>query len=430
MKGVIMQTKRRRKIRVGALALVVLLVLGVVGGGFFIVQNIFGKKLDETVTYLNKENKVALERIEDVQKRNEDTELVLRYPSFGIELLDNAILKVMNPLLEMSDENIKLVISDYSSELIFDQYINIHLTVDQYTGIVNKFPTDLMDSQEYYFAFDKKNNRFMKMEDCVRRSSIDYLNVQYGTTAQDIEILSVNENDLTLSLAGQEIIFDYIGNQSNMRMDNEKIPNGLLYPKIETTERQLDDRPMICFTFDDGPSIGETLTLLDLFDQYNGKATFFELGSRMQEYTDITREVVSRGFQVGNHSYSHADLSRLAEAELMLEVNSTNDVFYSITGQEIDLLRPTFGAISDLMRERLTQPLINWTIDTVDWQSRDADAIVAETLPYVTDGSIILMHDLYPSTTEAVRRLLPELASQGYQFVTLNELFERNGGYE
>lgn len=426
-----METRKRRKVRVGALVLVVLLCIGVVGGGYFIVKNLFlGNKIDETLTYVNKENKRALERIEDVQKRNENTELIVRYPNFGIEPLDQAILEVIDPALAISDESIALVMSDYSSEVVFDQYINVHLTLEQYAAIENKFPTDLIESQEYYFAFDKKNNRFMKMEDCVRRSSIDYLNVQYGTTIEDIKVLAVNENDLTLAVADQKIVFDYLGNKGNMRMDNENIPNGLLFPKVETTKRVLDDRPMICFTFDDGPSIGETPVLMDIFDQYNGKATFFELGSRMAEYTDITRDVVARGFQVGNHSYSHADLSRLPESELLLEVNSTNDYFYSITGQEIDLIRPTFGAISELMETTLTQPMINWTIDTLDWQSRNADSVVAEVLPYVQDGSIILMHDLYPSTTEAVRRLLPELANQGYQFVTLNELFERNGGYE
>ncbi len=141
----------------------------------------------------------------------------------------------------------------------------------------------------------------------------------------------------------------------------------------------------------------------------------------MEAYGDLTQMLYQHGFEIGNHSYSHANLSIADEATIRQEIYATQDIAYALTGKEIQLVRPTYGAVSDLMREVIPFRMINWNIDSLDWKTRNKEAILNEVLPYIEDGSIILMHDLYDTTAEAVEAMLPILAEKGYQFVTLSD---------
>ena len=141
----------------------------------------------------------------------------------------------------------------------------------------------------------------------------------------------------------------------------------------------------------------------------------------------ILKEVLKSGNEIGGHSYNHANLNRQTKDFLIKDQENLNTVYQSITGETLKLLRPPYGNANSLVKETLNYSLINWNIDTEDWRYKNSDHIYNEILNKVEDGDIILMHDLYDTTIEAVRKLLPELYSRGFQVVTISELAELKG---
>ncbi len=194
--------------------------------------------------------------------------------------------------------------------------------------------------------------------------------------------------------------------------------------------RELDpDKPMIALTFDDGPHYQQTPRLLEMLEQYNAKSTFFILGDR-SHFTESNKKTVTMvaeaGHEVASHTYAHKDLKTLSKEGVIAEVVKARDNLYALTGEYPTYIRPPYGGYNDLVKEYAYAPLINWDLDSKDWSFRDVDKIVEHVLKEARDGRIVLMHDIHWFTVDAVERLLPELAAQGYQFVTVSELFYYN----
>ena len=199
------------------------------------------------------------------------------------------------------------------------------------------------------------------------------------------------------------------------------------FAPTEVPGRVLDpDKKAIALTFDDGPS-KQTRKILATLAEYDGLATFFTVGERLDDYSETLQMIYDSGCQIGMHTYSHANLRKLSKSEILDEINKTNDLIYKYTGEYSHLVRPPYGAVNDTVKATVEQPMINWSIDTRDWESRDADSVYNAIMSSVQDGDIILMHDLYSSTAEAVSRVVPELVAQGYQLCTVDELFKLKG---
>lgn len=184
--------------------------------------------------------------------------------------------------------------------------------------------------------------------------------------------------------------------------------------------------PMLALTFDDGPS-QYTPQILDLLETYDAKATFFVVGSRVDTYSEMISRAIELGCEIGNHTVNHVDLSEADSETMAKEIGDCNNSVCRNTGYTPSLLRPPYGATNQSVRENAGMPLVLWSIDTRDWESRDADAVVAEVLEQIQDGDIVLMHDLYGSTAEACKTIIPELIAQGYQLVTVSELARAKG---
>ena len=199
------------------------------------------------------------------------------------------------------------------------------------------------------------------------------------------------------------------------------------FAPTEVPGRVLDpNKKAIALTFDDGPS-KQTRKILATLAEYDGRATFFTVGERLDDYSETLKMIYDSGCQIGMHTYSHANLRKLSKSEILDEINKTNDLIYKYTGEYSHLVRPPYGAVNDKVKATVEQPMINWSIDTRDWESRDANSVYNEIMNNVEDGDIILMHDLYSSTAEAVSRVVPELVAQGYQLCTVDELFKLKG---
>ncbi len=183
----------------------------------------------------------------------------------------------------------------------------------------------------------------------------------------------------------------------------------------------------VALTFDDGPRPDVTPRILDTLKKHDAKATFFMLGSQVEYYPSLANKVEEAGHDIGNHTMNHQDLSILDSNKIKEEAQKSSRIIEKATGQKPTLLRPPYGAWNDSVK-RVTKemgvPMVMWSVDSLDWKSRNAAAVNEEVMSNVAPGSIVLLHDIHPSTADALPQLLSSLEEQGYQMVTVSQLLE------
>lgn len=191
------------------------------------------------------------------------------------------------------------------------------------------------------------------------------------------------------------------------------------------------NRPMVALTYDDGPSPTVTPRILKCLQDNGGRATFFMVGKQVIKSPDVLKQMVAQGCEVANHTYDHTLMTKVAPAELANQLVATNQVVSDACGISPVLMRPCGGAktVEGMnIAGAISMPAILWSIDTLDWKTRDASQTVQTVLEKVKDGDIILMHDLYDATGEASETIIPELVKRGFQLVTVSELASYRGG--
>ncbi|MCH8613122.1 polysaccharide deacetylase family protein [Arsenicicoccus dermatophilus] len=185
----------------------------------------------------------------------------------------------------------------------------------------------------------------------------------------------------------------------------------------------VDCRQLSCvaLTFDDGPG-PYTAQLLDELSAAGVRATFFALGQNVQAQPDVVRRAVSMGMVVGNHTWDHRDMRRLGEPQQRREIEDTDRVLGAITGAPgPTLVRPPYGSF-DATTKALGHPLVLWDVDTEDWKNRDVAETTRRAVEGARAGSIVLMHDIHPSTVKAVPGIVKALKEKGLTLVTVPEL--------
>lgn len=187
-------------------------------------------------------------------------------------------------------------------------------------------------------------------------------------------------------------------------------------------------KPMVALTFDDGPYGPVTNRILAKLEENGGHATFFVVGNRVKTYASSVQRAVKDGCQIGNHTYDHKNaLTKLTPAEIQKQIHDTDVAVAYYAGSAPVIVRPVGGGVNDTVKSSVGKPMINWSIDTLDWKSRNASSVQLNVLDHVQDGDIILMHDLYKSTADACDMIIPELTKRGYQLVTVSELAAAKG---
>ena len=196
---------------------------------------------------------------------------------------------------------------------------------------------------------------------------------------------------------------------------------GVLLRKIDKNKK------MVALTYDDGPSI-YTPRILKTLKENNSVATFFVVGNRVPMYSDTVKKAYDMGCEIGNHTYEHKSLPNLSETEVKRQISKTNKEVKKAIGEKPVIMRPTGGATNTNIKKWVGMPSIIWSVDTLDWKTRNADSTRRAVLNRVKDGDIVLMHDLYSATATASETIIPELVRRGYQLVTVSELAECRGG--
>jgi peptidoglycan-N-acetylglucosamine deacetylase len=179
----------------------------------------------------------------------------------------------------------------------------------------------------------------------------------------------------------------------------------------------------VALTFDDGPGAA-TSRLLDILAEKEVRATFFVLGKQVKAHPDLVQRAVAEGHQIGDHTWDHKVLTSLPQARVLSQVNRTADAIEEAAGVRPDVMRPPSGRINGEVAQLVGLPAILWSVDTRDWQHRDTEKTVDAAREQATAGGVILMHDIYASTVDAVPRIIDGLRADGYALVTVQELFD------
>lgn len=282
--------------------------------------------------------------------------------------------------------------------------------------------------------------------------------------ASDGRTLSVKESESGLygSLGWYEHIYDVVvsmydteGVLQSVYVDDtpKKLKEGYTYAKSETTQLMFSDdgriiyvpnaqvpdylavnwfrgggkldtsRPMVAITFDDGPA-KYTEEILACLEKYEARATFFVQGKSVSRYPETLKHAVNIGCEIGNHTWSHVKLTSSSSDEVKNQISKTNNAVYEITGVYPRLFRPPYGAYNGSVLSSANMPAIMWSVDTLDWKTRNTEKTILSVKNSVKDGSIILMHDIHAPTAPAAEQIIPYLLKQGYQLVTVSELLD------
>lgn len=178
----------------------------------------------------------------------------------------------------------------------------------------------------------------------------------------------------------------------------------------------------IALTFDDGPHPYYTRQLLKGLKERNVKVTFFITGQNVEAYPEIVKEIYADGHLIGNHTYSHIQLTSGNAESFKQEIVKTNEVIKEVTGEDTIYIRPPYGSWNKEFEKELNMFPVLWTIDPLDWCSSNVSCIVKTVCAKAGENDIILMHDQYKTTVTAALEIVDNLMEEGYEFVTVDEL--------
>lgn len=319
-----------------------------------------------------------------------------------LEFISN---KVKDNIKNNDDLQSKLSGKDYSKYIapFANNYRNFKLTED---SII--FYVDLTKLKIQGWSKIPVSIKYSQLNDFISTNDTVHLSLLMATKEE------VNEDSVT-----NTTIFS-----------NNTVKKTTEYTTETTTSRVDPNKPMVALTFDDGPRKGSTELIVDALKKVDGRATFFVVGTMVEQYPELVKSAVEAGCQIGNHTYSHANLKKLSDYGVKTQVNKCSNLVYDAAGVYPMIGRPPYGSINQTVRNSVSIPWFNWNVDTLDWKNRNADYVYNYVINNVKDGQVILMHDLHPTTAQAMVKAIPKLHEMGYQLVTIDEMAKVKGGYE
>ncbi|MDD2960256.1 MAG: polysaccharide deacetylase family protein [Lachnospiraceae bacterium] len=180
--------------------------------------------------------------------------------------------------------------------------------------------------------------------------------------------------------------------------------------------------PQVALTFDDGPHPVYTKLLLDGLKERGVKATFFVLGENIEGNQDLLQRMAGEGHLIGNHTYSHRKLCDMCQEEAVNEIMKTSSLVKGAVGEGTEYIRPPFGEWSARVEYEVAMFPVLWTVDTLDWTTKNVPLTVERATAKIKDQDIILFHDFYASSVQSALRTVDILLEKGYEFVTVDQI--------
>jgi polysaccharide deacetylase family sporulation protein PdaB len=215
----------------------------------------------------------------------------------------------------------------------------------------------------------------------------------------------------------------------------ESIPDQMAAAKYNIREHVIysgarSKEKKVALTFDDGPDAKFTDQILDILKKQNVNATFFVVGDHVPAHKEVMKRIVNNGHELGNHSYSHMDLTKLEQTQLEAEIEKTDEIIKSYSGSPSNLLRPPYGALSKQVIDyaEKSHKIVCWSVDTRDWEGISAEQILENVKKDVRPGAIILQHSAggkkgnLANTVKALPLIIAYLKENGYKLVTVSNL--------
>ena len=337
----------------------------------------------------------------------------LMKPSFNDDYLNDVVDKYI-------EENACTAL-DYNVFIMNDERVSMFLDCGVKKLTLYDFPNqkalNLKDLIKDYSVFEQQVRTLLDLKyPSFVSDEVDVSNATYDIRDNELELFYSTEDygDVSLKINNNEI-------EDLMNYD-------MTYDEVyENEEYTLDaSKKTIAFSFDDGPS-NYDLSIIDALVDAHATATFFLVGNRITSFEKSVNKMIENNMEVGNHSYNHKYMKKMSKTQVEDQINKTNNIYKDLTGKSMTLFRPPYGAINNATLIGTNMPSILWSIDTLDWKTRDKDKIYESIIENAKDGDIVLMHSLYEPTLEAVRMVLPELYKRGFQVVSVGELAEIKG---
>lgn len=433
----------RKKLNYKRFGILVFLCILLLSGAVFGVWKLYGfLKLNpyEQYTVYKEDNKIFGTIKQTYDSYEEENFVSFTYPFYDDKALDNIVKAYEEKEVEPARNTKNQITSiDYASNLVNDRFVNLVFDKHTYSNDGKE-----KDVQKKYYLYDNKAKKQLNLSDVLRRDypalldnlkkdisydkKIDLHTTQLSLTPKELQVHL--DKDATLSISFEKY-------KKYIKLKDKNIPS--LYQKepLQAKEQPKIDpnKKMIAFTFDDGPG-AYTSEIMDLFDKYNGRATFFMVGNNIKYYEDTVKDIYTKGFELGNHSWNHSDRIGLnsnnlySVSEIRDNIYKTQDEIYKICGEEPKWFRPPFGAVSKNLLDANYLGYTLWDIDTLDWKFRNTPCIKENILNGLKYGNIvILMHDIHKTSMESLKEILPILHEKGYQFVTYSTLMEHEKDY-
>ena len=187
-----------------------------------------------------------------------------------------------------------------------------------------------------------------------------------------------------------------------------------------------EDVHMVALTLDDGPG-SHAMELMDYFASRNVKVTFFMIGSDVGNYPKSVQRMVDEGHEIGNHTMNHKQLTAVKKDRALKEIEEGAKAIEDVAGVPPTVWRPPYGDSTEELRIAAGMPTVLWNIDTLDWKYKDADRVANEILNGASNGNIILVHEIYKTTLEGIKKAVDKLVAKGVRFVTSTTLLTRDG---
>ncbi len=195
----------------------------------------------------------------------------------------------------------------------------------------------------------------------------------------------------------------------------------LLSPKPLTFSVDCSLKPCMALTFDDGPDANMTPKIVEALEKAGAKATFFVIGNRIDGNEELLRRMHANGFEIANHSWSHADFTRLNPEQIKTQIESTQNALRYARIPDARFFRAPYGRYNEAVQQAVPLPIVLWNIDPKDWEQTETDGLIHAIRQTARPGGIVVMHDTEEITAEAITEIIDELGKY-YQLVTLSEM--------